>query len=136
VLEKYKYQPFIEKRHEQLKSVFEVAPVYLKLPHRIEALMFVYFVVLLLNALIERELRRAMKAEDREKLPLYPEERLCRNPTTERVLTLFRSYRKHVLKQDNKEVKLFHDPLPDLQRTILRLIRVPETDYTGHSPSL
>jgi hypothetical protein len=28
-LAKYKYQPFVEKRHEQLKSVFRVAPVWL-----------------------------------------------------------------------------------------------------------
>ena len=54
VLEKYKFQPYIEKRHHQFKSVFEDAPVFLKLPHRIEALMFVYFVVLTLNALIDR----------------------------------------------------------------------------------
>ena len=29
-LEKYKYQPFVEKRHEQLKNVFGVAPMWLK----------------------------------------------------------------------------------------------------------
>src|SRR5262249_30368430 len=29
-LGKYKYQPFVEKRHEQLKSVFAVAPMWLK----------------------------------------------------------------------------------------------------------
>jgi len=61
VLEKYKFQPYIEKRHQQFKSVFDAAPVFLKLPHRIEALMFVYFIVLTLNALIERELRLAMR---------------------------------------------------------------------------
>ncbi len=27
---KYKYQPFVEKRHEQLKSVFGVTPMWLK----------------------------------------------------------------------------------------------------------
>jgi len=43
VLLKYKYQPYIEKRHQQFKSVLEAAPVFLKLPHRVEALMFIYF---------------------------------------------------------------------------------------------
>lgn len=57
VLLNYKYQPYIGKRHQLFKSVLEAAPVYLKSPQRIEALMFVYFVALLLNALFERELR-------------------------------------------------------------------------------
>src|SRR5262249_13022091 len=38
-LAKYKYQPFVEKRHEQLKSVFGVAPVWLKSPRRVAALL-------------------------------------------------------------------------------------------------
>jgi transposase len=62
VLQKYKYQPQLEKRHEQLKTVRAVAPVWLKSVTRIEALLLVYFVALLVDALIERELRRAMKA--------------------------------------------------------------------------
>ena len=44
VLEKYKFQPYIEKRHQQFKSVFDAAPVFLKLPHRIEALMFYHYI--------------------------------------------------------------------------------------------
>ncbi len=29
-LKKYKYQPYAEKRHEQMKSVFQVMPLWLK----------------------------------------------------------------------------------------------------------
>lgn len=58
VLEKYKYQPQLEKRHEQLKTVRAVAPVLLKSVTRIEALLMVYFLALLIDALIEREMRR------------------------------------------------------------------------------
>lgn len=50
-------------------------------------MMVVYFIVLVVNALIERELRRAMKAQKVESLPLYPEDRLCRGLTTKRVIT-------------------------------------------------
>src|SRR5262249_18153816 len=49
---KYKYQPFVEKRHEQLKSVFGVAPVWLKNAGRIESLLWLYYVVELLGALV------------------------------------------------------------------------------------
>jgi transposase len=83
-LEAYKRQPVIEKRFEQLKTDFEVAPVWLKDVRRIEGLLHVYFIVLLVEALLERELRRAMARAGLETLPLYPENRPCRCPTARR----------------------------------------------------
>ena len=61
LLHAYKRQPAIEKRFSQLKTDFEVAPVYLKAVHRIQALLCVYFFALLVEALLERQLRRAMQ---------------------------------------------------------------------------
>jgi transposase len=78
LLKTYKRQPTIEKRFSQLKTDFEVAPVYLKAVHRIQALLSVYFFALLLEALLERELREAMRHKGVESLPLYPEGRACR----------------------------------------------------------
>jgi hypothetical protein len=54
VLEAHKGQPTLEKRFQQLKSVHELAPVLLKNEARIEAFFLVYFLTLLLQALIER----------------------------------------------------------------------------------
>src|SRR6202035_4703295 len=54
-----KQQPAIEKRFAQLKTDFVVAPVYLKETSRIQALLCGYFFVLLVEALLERELRRS-----------------------------------------------------------------------------
>jgi hypothetical protein len=71
----------IEKRFSQLKTDFEVAPVYLKSVHRIEALLCVYFFALLAEALMERQLRQAMQRKEIEALPIYPEGRSCRWPT-------------------------------------------------------
>ncbi len=124
LLLKYKYQPYIEKRHQQFKTVLEAAPVWLKLPHRVEALMFVYFLALLLNALIERELRNAMQEQGIRSLPLYPEQRKCRYPTTARVISLFSNQRRHVLSDGGKEVKVFVEPLSDLQEAVLQLLGV------------
>ena len=89
VLEAHKRQPMIEKRFEQIKTVHEIAPVFLKNEARIEALFTLYFLALLVQALIERELRLAMKREKIRQLPLYPEQRLCAHPSTEQVLHLF-----------------------------------------------
>ena len=89
VLAAYKIQPKLEKRHEQLKTVQDLSPVWLKNVDRIEALLFLYFVALLVHALLERELRRGMAKAKIPSLPLYPEERDCRAPATERILDLF-----------------------------------------------
>jgi transposase len=43
----YKGQPALEKRFSHLKTDFEVAPVYLKETNRIQALLCVYFLMLL-----------------------------------------------------------------------------------------
>jgi transposase len=98
ILDAYKFQPRLEKRHEQLKSVEDVAPVYLKNVTRIEGLLFLYFVALLVQALLEREIRQAMAREGIEMLPLYPEERECRAPSTERILRLFEPLQRHRLR--------------------------------------
>jgi transposase len=129
VLLKYKFQPYIEKRHQQFKSVFNVAPVFLKTPHRIEALMFVYFIVLLVNALIERELRLSMSRQKIRALPLYPESRKCRYPTATRIIDVFANHRKHVLINSGEPVKCFHDDLSSIQEMVLRLLDISNRHY-------
>src|SRR5204863_4847632 len=74
-LGKYKYQPFVEKRHEQLKSVFGVTPVWLKNTGRVASLLWLYYVVELVQALLGREVRRRMAANEVASLALYPERR-------------------------------------------------------------
>ena len=51
-------------------DVHEIAPVFLKNSLRIEAFFSVYFVALLVQALIERELRQAIKREGLKASPL------------------------------------------------------------------
>ena len=129
LLAKYKYQPRLEKRHEQLKTVHAVAPVFLKSVARIEALLFVYFLALLLDALIEREMRRAMQAARLSSLPLYPETRLCRAPTTDRLLDLFRDLQRHKLYANSRCTQVFQPQLSDLQTQVLDLLGVPDSAY-------
>ena len=50
----HKGQPQIEKRFEQLKTVHEIAPVFLKNEARIEALFTLCFLAQLLQALTRR----------------------------------------------------------------------------------
>src|SRR4051794_14101341 len=97
VLLAYKQQPMIEKRFAQLKTDFVVAPVFLKEVSRIQALLCVYFFALLVESLLERELRRAMGRDGVESLPLYPEGRACSRPTARRVIDSFEDVQRHEL---------------------------------------
>lgn len=118
----YKQQPAIERRFEQLKTDFVVAPVYLKETSRIQALLCVYFIVLLVEALLERELRRAMERAGIESLPLYPERRGCRRPTARKVIDLFEDVQRHTLTSSREQPVVFATELTRLQRKILRLL--------------
>jgi transposase len=118
----YKQQPAIERRFEQLKTDFVVAPVYLKEASRIQALLCVYFIVLLVEALLERELRCAMARSGVESLPLYPERRACRRPTARRVIDLFEDVQRHTLTVGEEPPVVFTTELTKLQRRVLRLL--------------
>jgi len=89
VLAAYRYQPHLERRHHLLKSVQHADPVLLRNPARIEALFCCQFLALLLAALIERQIRAAMKTASTRDIPLYPELRACPVPSAERILEIF-----------------------------------------------
>ena len=124
ILESYKFQPRLEKRHEQLKTVQDLAPVWLKNVTRIEALLFLYFIALLVHALLERDLRLGMAREKIDLLPLYPEERDCRAPCTDRVLGVFESLQRHRLRAGGRLLNVFDPALDKMQLQILGLLGV------------
>jgi len=129
LLRVYKRQPTIEKRFAQLKTDFEVAPVYLKSVHRIQALLCVYFFALLVEALLERELRQAMQRREIESLPLYPEGRACRWPTARRVIDLFDSVQRHTLRRRARPAEVMVTEPTRLQRRLLKLLGLTAADY-------
>ncbi len=130
VLQAYKRQPIIEKRFSQLKSDFDVAPVYLKSVKRIVGLLAVYFFALMVQSLLERELRQAMKAEGVDSLPLYPEGRGCSHPTTRQVLDVFEPIMRHTLTIPGvDEAETFTTELAPIHRKILQLLRVSASNY-------
>lgn len=135
VLEAHKRQPVIEKRFEQTKTVFEIAPVLLKNEGRVEALFFIYFLALLIQALIERELRKSMKQRGVAELPLYPEERANRRPTSEQIFRLFSLAQRHVLRSKGRTLQVFEPELTSLQLQVLELLGVPSAVYTQARPN-
>lgn len=125
----YKYQPRIEKRHAQLKSTLEVAPVWLKKNTRIEALMFLEYLAQMVAALIERELRQKMLENKIPHLFSLPEGRASKTPTIEQVLRLFEHQDKHALYDGGHLVQQFADPLTPVQTQVLELLSIPSAVY-------
>jgi len=133
VLIAYRYQPNLEKRHHQLKSVQDAAPVTLKSPARIEALFACQFITLLCCCLIERELRAAMTRDQITNLPLYPEDRSCTAPTAARVFDHLHQLQRHDLTRDGHTIQTFEPELTPLQAQLLQLLGVPRSAYTSNA---
>jgi transposase len=125
----YKYQPRIEKRHALLKSTLEAAPIWLKKNTRIEALMFLEFLGQMVAALIERELRQKMVANNVDLLCSLPEGRPSKTPTIEQLLRLFENQNKHALYDGDHLIRHFADPLTPVQSQILQLLSIPTAVY-------
>jgi transposase len=130
VLSAYKYQPKLERRHALLKSGLHVAPIFLKKNDRIEALMCVYFLAQLVGALIERELRNAMRIRGLKHIQILPEDRPSATPTVEQVMRVFAPCTRHILLSKGRDiVQTFNDPLTPIQEQILSLLSVPPRVY-------
>lgn len=125
LLDAYKTkQPLVEKRHDLLKNVEAATPMYLKSISRIEAMLALHFVALLVHALLEREVRRAMARRAITELPLYPEHRDCRAPSTDRILETFAPLQRHLLCKAGHVVQRFDPELTELQRKLLVLLGI------------
>ena len=128
VLQIYRYQPYLERRFQNLKTEYSLPPAYLKKPSRIVGLIHVHFIALMVSALVERELRRGMVAQGTEAIPLYPEDRECKAPTAPRVFELFDSVDWFRFVGD-KQHSTFPVHLSEIQEQVIRLLRLPKTSY-------
>jgi transposase len=130
LLDAYKWQPNLEKRHAQLKGTQLVAPMWLRDPARIEGLLTCHFIAMLISSLIERTIRQAMTHTGLTELSLYPEDRGCTAPTTARILEIFTGVARHQLTTpDGTALRTFHPELTGLQRQVLDLLDIPTSAY-------
>lgn len=125
----YKYQPYIEKRHSLLKSELEVAPVYLKKPSRVVGLIHAAYIAMTLDALIERTLRQNMARLGIENLPILPEGRNTKTPTTARLLEIFSGVSWYEFEGEGGPVT-FPIYLTPIQKKLLELLGMDKSDYS------
>ena len=128
VLEIYKFQPFLEKRHSQIKTYQEIAPAYLKNAKRVVAYIHMHVMALMVAALIERTLRLAMRKNKICSLPIYPENRSCTTPTMFDIVRLFRNVEAYEVTVGD-DTMVFPPELTDIQKEVLRLLDVPLALY-------
>jgi transposase len=134
VLKKYKSQPFLEKRMYTKKTVLEVAPVFLKKEKRIEAILFLYFVALMIVSLIERKIRMNMAKENIDKLPILPQAMNTKKPTWNNIRYFFRNVHYSELLQDGVCIQSVVKGLSDLHKQINRLLDVQSSVYRNLQP--
>ena len=131
ILLAYKRPSVTEERFSQLKTDFHVAPAYMRNASRIQALLGVYFLVVLVESLLTRELRQAMADQRIDSLPVDPEDQPCGSPTTSHLIDLFDSIQRHTPPGDSHGQRGFVTELTDLQRRVLKLLDIPETEFCG-----
>lgn len=129
VLLQYKEQPFLEKRHSTLKSVLNVAPVFLKKPERIEALMFLYFIAMMVLGLMERRIRLSMRQEKIESLQILPAKMKTKSPTFNNIRQYFEEIHMAVITIKKKIVSVSTKGISRMHAFVLRLLKIPDDLY-------
>ena len=134
ILRKYKDQPFLEKRMYTKKSILEVAPVFLKKVKRIEAMLFLYFVALMIVSLIERKIRMNMAKENIEKLPILPQGMNSKRPTWNNIRYFFRNVHLSEITRDKVPIQTTVKGVSDLHKQINQLLEMPAPAYENLQP--
>jgi hypothetical protein len=93
-------------------------------------LLWLYYAVELVQALLEHQVRLCMEQEGLASLALYPEGRASEAPTTALVFAALEGLRRHrLLSEQGQELRRFHDPLPEVAQEVLQLLGVDTTPY-------
>lgn len=123
----YKYQPRLEKRFSQFRSVHNAAPLLFKKIVRVEAIMMIFFLSLMIQAIIEREVRKKMKDKNILALPVYPEHRIAYHPTTAKIFDRFEGLSIYYLEKDG--ITEYKDELSVLQKEIMNILTITENEF-------
>ncbi len=129
VLQAYKYQPRLEKRFAQFKSIHRAAPLLFKKISRVEANMFLFFISLMVQALLERLVRQRLEQRKHPPLKLYPEDRDAPHPTTSQILKTFDGLSSYVITQNDHPIGHYLDELNETHKAVLKLLDIDEDTF-------
>jgi transposase len=112
-----------------MKCVYSLMPMLLKRIERIEAFLFVFFIAMLIEALIGRSVRLSMKSMKIESIPIYHERKECESPTADRLLSIFSNVQFHMLLTQEKVIGVFQPELSGIQRKLLKMMEIDPEKY-------
>lgn len=124
VLSLYKSQWKVEGDIKAFKGPFAVSQMYLELPRRICAMMFVITLALQLYTLINREIANSLEERDRPLVGLMPNNIQSWRPQTNFLLEAFKNIQLVSIELGDK-TEIYVTSLNDLQKEILSLLGVP-----------
>ena len=111
------------------KTVLEVAPVFLKKEKRIEAMLFLYFVALMIVSLIERKIRTNMIRDNIEKLPILPQGMSSKKPTWNNIRYFYRNVHYSEILRNGNCIQAIVKGLSPLHEQVNKLLEIPEMVY-------
>jgi hypothetical protein len=91
--------------------------------------MFVFFIALLIQALLERELRKELAARRLPPLKLYPEDRDAPHPTTSQLFKTFDRLSTYAISQAGMPCETYHDELSETHQQVLSLLNITEQEF-------
>lgn len=132
ILSLYKCQWKVEGNIRTFKGPFAVSQMYLSLPKRICAMMFVITLALQLYTLINREIAQALETRDRPLVGLMPNNIRSWRPQANFLLEAFKNIQLVSIELSDR-TEIYVTSLNDLQKEILSLLSVPFYLYSKNA---
>lgn len=126
----HKNQYKVEHTYRRSKSGYELEPIYLHTPDRIESYLFLFKIALQIIVLIERAARQNIRARDKGLDNFMPNKKDYRTPRAEYLLQKFEHVVSGQMCLPNGRSYGFVSKLTDLQSDILAILEVPEHCYS------
>jgi len=126
----HKNQYKSEHTNRRAKTGFNLEPIYLHTPERIEALLFLFKIALQVIVLIERSARKNIQQRDKGLDNFMPNKKNVRNPKTEYLLAEFKDIVKGEMILPDGNTYGFVSELNKLQKDILEILDVPINAYS------
>jgi len=125
-----KNQYKVEHAYRRSKSGYQLEPIYLHTPERIETYLFLFKIALQVIVLIERAARKNIQARDKGLEDFMPNRKDYRTPKAEYLLQKFEHVVSGNMRLPDGENYGFVSELTELQSDILAILDVPKHCYS------
>lgn len=126
----HKNQYKVEHLYKRSKSGYNLEPIFLQTPDRIEAYLFLFKISLQILILMERTVRANIAERDRGLDNFMPNKKDVRNPSIEYMLAMFEFVVCGTMTLFDGSQQHFVSKLTDTQKDILSVLDVPKECYT------